>query len=214
MVYETIRDAINTHMIEPGSRVTEAGLAQQLNVSKTPVREALMKLRQVGLVEPIGRRGGRVLVPSRAAIQQAYETREALEIYAAELVAERGSAADISAISEAARRSLAAAEAGDVAGFDEWDITFHGKISEATGNTRLRELANDTFELVTALRRQEAPLAHESVACAQAHVRIAEAIAQRDPELARRAVRAHVREVEGRALASLAIDQLAVAAAS
>lgn len=57
VVYETIREAIINRVIPPGSRLTEAALADQLNVSKTPVREALLKLRQIGLVEPSGRRG-------------------------------------------------------------------------------------------------------------------------------------------------------------
>src|SRR5437588_5950231 len=98
VVYETIREAIINRVIAPGSRLTEAALADQLNVSKTPVREALLKLRQIGLVEPNGRRGGRVTLPSRSSIQHAYEARRALESFAAEIVAERGSAPDIKLI--------------------------------------------------------------------------------------------------------------------
>ena len=128
VVYEKIRDAIINRVIPPGSRVTEAALAEQLNVSKTPVREALLKLRQIGLIEPTGRRGGRVTLPSRSSIQHAYEARQALESFAAEIVAERGSDADVTLIGEAARRCLAAAEAGDLQGFRRWDLAFHEKI--------------------------------------------------------------------------------------
>src|ERR1700749_1005577 len=142
VVYETIRDAIINKAIAPGARLTEAALAEQLNVSKTPVREALLKLRQIGLVEPTGRRGGRVTLPSRISIEHAYETRRGLESFAAEIVAERGSTADIKIIRDAAARCLAAAEAGDFAGFRHWDIQFHEKIGEATGNPRLCELLN------------------------------------------------------------------------
>ncbi len=212
LVYERIRDAIINRVVEPGSRVTEAGLAQQLNVSKTPVREALLKLRQIGLVEPAGRRGGRVTLPSRSAIQYAYEARQALESFAAEIVAERGSESDIGLLSEAARRCLNAAEAGDLEGFRRWDMAFHEKISEATLNPRLRELVNDSFALVMALRRRDVPQAEGSVACARAHVRIAEAIRRRDPDAARRAMRDHVRQVEGYVLASLAEETLEPAA--
>lgn len=204
LVYERIRDAIINRVVAPGSRVTEAGLAEQLNVSKTPVREALLKLRQIGLIEPSGRRGGRVTLPSRSSIQYAYEARQALESFAAEIVAERGSDADISVIREAARRCLTAAEAGDLDGFRRWDMAFHVKISEATANPRLGELVSDSFALVMALRRRDVPQAEGSVACARAHVLIAEAIARRDPDAARRAMRDHVRQVEGYVLASLA----------
>src|SRR6201996_592274 len=204
VVYEKIRDAIIGRTIAPGSRVTEAALAEQLNVSKTPVREALLKLRQIGLIEPTGRRGGRVTLPSRSSIQHAYEARRALESFAAEIVAERGSDADVALIGEAARRCLAAAEAGDLEGFRQWDLAFHEKISEATANPRLHELVNDSFALVMALRRRDVPQAEGSVACARAHVRIAKAIARRDADAARRAMRDHVQQVEGYVLTSLA----------
>jgi DNA-binding GntR family transcriptional regulator len=203
VVYEAIRDAIINRVIQPGSRLTEAALAAQLNVSKTPVREALLKLRQIGLVEPSGRRGGRVTLPSSSLIQHAYEARRALESFAAEIVAERGSDADVQMIRDAAARCLTAAKAGDLAGFRQWDLRFHEKIGEATGNPRLCELVNDSFALVTALRRRDVPQAEESVACARAHVRIARAIARRDPDGARKAMRDHVHQVEGYVLASL-----------
>jgi DNA-binding GntR family transcriptional regulator len=211
VVYETIRDAIINRVIAPGSRLTEAALAEQLNVSKTPVREALLKLRQVGLVESSGRRGGRVTLPSRSSIQHAYEARRALESFAAEIVAERGSDADIKLIRDAAKRCLAAAEAGDLAGFRHWDLAFHEQIGEATANPRLCELVNDLFALVMALRRRDVPQAEGSVACARAHVRIARAIARRDPDAARQAMRDHVHQVEGYVLASLDEESLELA---
>jgi GntR family transcriptional regulator, rspAB operon transcriptional repressor len=212
VVYDRIRDAIISRVISPGSRVTEAALAQQLNVSKTPVREALLRLRQIGLVEPSGRRGGRVTLPSRSSIQHAYEARQALESFAAELVAERGSDADIKLIGDAARRCLAAAEAGDLDGFRSWDLAFHEKIGEATANPRLCGLVNDSFALVMALRRRDVPQAEGSIACARAHVRIAETIARRDPDAARQAMRDHVRQVEGYVLASLAEESFELTA--
>jgi DNA-binding GntR family transcriptional regulator len=208
VVYETIREAIINRVIPPGSRLTEAALAEQLNVSKTPVREALLKLRQIGLVEPSGRRGGRVTLPSRRSIQHAYEARRGLESFAAEIVAERGGAADIKLIRDAASRCLAAAEAGDFAGFRHWDMQFHDRIGEATGNPRLCELLNDSFAVVMALRRRDVPRAEGSVACARAHVQIAKAIARHDPDAAGKAMREHVHQVEGYVLASLDEESL------
>jgi GntR family transcriptional regulator, rspAB operon transcriptional repressor len=212
VVYETIREAIINRVIAPGSRLTEAALADQLNVSKTPVRGALLKLRQIGLVETSGRRGGRVTLPSRESIQHAYEARRGLESFAAEIVAHRGSAAEIKLIRDAASRCLAAAQAGDFAGFRQWDVQFHEKIGEATANPRLCELLNDSFAVVTALRRRDVPRAEGSVACARAHVLIAKAIARRDSDAAGKAMREHVHQVEGYVLASLDEDSLAVAA--
>ena len=68
VVYETIRDAIVHRTIPPGARVTETGLAKQLDVSKTPVREALLKLREIGLIEPHGACGGRGVAPGQQVV--------------------------------------------------------------------------------------------------------------------------------------------------
>src|SRR2546421_11249040 len=89
MVYEAIRQSIMDKTLAPGSRVTESGIAQQLGVSKTPVREALLRLRRIGVIEPEGVRGARVVSPSRAAIREAYEIREALEVFAVRSIAAR-----------------------------------------------------------------------------------------------------------------------------
>ena len=212
VVYETIREAIINRVIPPGSRLTEAGLADQLNVSKTPVREALLKLRQIGLVETSGRRGGRVTLPSRRSIQHAYEARRALESFAAEIVAERGSETEIEQIGDAASRCLAAAQAGDLAGFRRWDVQFHERIGQATGNPRLCELLNDSFAVVMALRRRDVPRAEGSIACARAHLQIAKAITRRDPAAAGKAMREHVHQVEGYVLASLDEESLGITA--
>src|SRR3954464_1071179 len=92
-VYEAIRRGIIDRRLPPGGPVTEAALAAQLGVSKTPVREALLRLKDAGVIEPNGRRGGRVVQRSEAAIRRAYEVREALESYAAGRAAERADAA-------------------------------------------------------------------------------------------------------------------------
>src|ERR1043166_7375335 len=58
LVYQALRDAIISKRLPPGERVSEASLARQLRVSKTPVREALLRLHAIGLVEADGGRGG------------------------------------------------------------------------------------------------------------------------------------------------------------
>jgi len=105
VVYETIRDRIMDKTLPPGERVTESGIAEQLGVSKTPVREALLRLRRIGVIEPDGVRGGRVVRPSRSAIREAYEIREALEVFAVRSVAERVSGSMLERICER-RRAL------------------------------------------------------------------------------------------------------------
>src|SRR5580693_9279427 len=83
IVFGIVRDAIVRKDLPPGSRISEARLAAQLNVSKTPVREALLRLEGIGLIVPDGNRGARVVKPSADNIQHAFEVRTALEGFAA-----------------------------------------------------------------------------------------------------------------------------------
>jgi GntR family transcriptional regulator, rspAB operon transcriptional repressor len=201
MVYEAIRERIMDKTLPPGSRVSEVSLARQLEVSKTPVREAMLRLRRIGVLESDGLRGARVARPSVAAIRQAYEIREALEVFAVRTIAERHNDDDAERISHAAGRSLERARAGDQGGFREWDFVFHRAISEAAGNPRLAELIDDAFTLIVTLRQRDYPDRAASVECGLAHVRIAEAITRGDTDAAESAAREHIRQVEGFVLA-------------
>jgi DNA-binding GntR family transcriptional regulator len=203
VVYETIRDAIVNRTIPPGARVTETGLAKQLDVSKTPVREALLKLREIGLIEPHGARGGRVVLPSPIAIRNAYEARLALEMFAAQTAARRASADDKARIEAIALACLERAEAGDLDGFKAYDAEFHEAVVRSTDNPRLVSMVIDTVALVTALRRRDVPRAQISIECARAHVGIAAAITAGDDDAAASKMAEHLRHVEACVLASM-----------
>ena len=110
IVYNSIRAAITNRDLAPGAPVTEAALSAQLEVSKTPVREALLRLTHIGLIEPDLKRGSRVVVPSRGALRESCEVRIAVECEAARLVAERSVAApELAGLADLARRSVARA---------------------------------------------------------------------------------------------------------
>lgn len=195
IVLETIRNAIVNHDLPAGARVTEADLARQLNVSKTPVREALLRLREIGLIEPDERRGGRIVRPSRRAISDAYEVREALETYAAATAAERGDKRAVRAIVRLADRSLTAARAGDLVNFRLADDQLHRAIASCTGNERLTVSVEQSLFLVSVLRRRDVPGTAASVECAEDHVEVAKALCTRDVEVAARAMACHIRRV-------------------
>ena len=121
IVYQALRDAIISKRLPPGERVAEAGLAQQLRVSKTPVREALLRLQAIGLIEADGGRGGRIVRPSADSIRDTYEVRGALETLAARLATDRATQAQRGRLAQLAAASLAAARDGDVGGFRRHD---------------------------------------------------------------------------------------------
>ncbi len=197
VVFQSVRAAIIDKSIPPGSRLTEANLAERLNTSKTPVRETLLRLRQIGLVEPVGRRGYRVVQPSRRAIEQAYEVREALEGMAAGIAADRARAEDRAAMVRAAAHSLQGALEGDLAEFRRWDEEFHRLVARATDNPRLQAVIEDSADLVVTLRSRDLPYAQASVECGRHHETIAAAIARGDRALAESGMREHIRLVSG-----------------
>lgn len=196
IIYGRLYQAITERRLEPGDLVTEQGLADQLNVSKTPVREALARLRQVGLIEPDGRRGLRVVKLSVEGLRQVFELREALETYVAGRAAERADPICCGAISTAAQASLDAALEADVLGFHKHDRVFHGEIAKAVGNVQItQQIENAVAQVQTILRRETFPDIDEMIKCARDHVRIAAAIAAGARDTAAREMAAHIRKV-------------------
>ena len=159
IVYQTLRDAIISKRLPPGERVSEASLARQLRVSKTPVREALLRLQAIGLVEADGGRGGRIVRPSADLIRHTYEVRGSLESLAARLAAERATPAQRSELIEFAAASLGAAQGQDTDGFRRHDGAFHDLLAAAAANPYLARLIDNAYTLTGAARQRDVPSA-------------------------------------------------------
>ncbi|MGW4489829.1 GntR family transcriptional regulator [Amycolatopsis sp. NPDC004368] len=202
-VYNTIRQAIVDGKLPAASRVTEAGLAKQLGVSKTPVREALLRLKEVGLVESDGPRADRIVTPSAVRLRDAYEVREALEMKSARLAAERGHRDVLLAARHEAERTVVAADQRDFAAYRAADEAFHATIARATGNARLARLIDDANAMITALRQRDLPGIDASPVCASQHMAISKALLDGDIELSSRLMEEHVRSVGDNVVAYL-----------
>jgi GntR family transcriptional regulator, rspAB operon transcriptional repressor len=201
MVYDSIRGSIVEKRLSPGTVVPEASLAARLQVSKTPVREALLRLQSIGLVESDGGRGLRVVSPSEAAIQEAYEVRVVLEQGLCRRAAERAGRTECEEILGAAKRSLECAKAGDVReGFRSWDKVFHRAVAVAAGNPRLAKLSEDAAALASVLRERDVPDVQDAIRCGRQHIDIAKAIAAGDPNGAAAASDVHVNDVKNMVL--------------
>ncbi len=201
IVFDRIRDAITSQTLTPGTRVSESMLSEMLNVSKTPVREALLRLCHVGLVEPTTR-GLRVVLPNSEIIRDAYELRSSLEAGAARTAAERAGREHRKSIVEAARLSLENAQAGDAEGFRQWDTNFHAVVAEATGNKLLAKAITDSLVLAFTLRSRDVPTPDDSVHCGRQHVEVAKAIEAGYAELAAQLMFDHITEVMSFVLAA------------
>ncbi len=209
-VHDAIRDGIVSKALPPGMRLSEAALADQLGVSKTPVREALVRLAAVGLVENEGVRGTRVVTPSRERIRHAYEVRGGHEFIAARLAASHATNREVHELQRAAEESVLRAEAGDAPGFRECDALFHRGIARAAANPLLLQLVENSFSLTWALRNRDVPVTGDSIECAHQHVSISRAIADGEANRASTEMLAHIEKVMHMVLRALEDSATAV----
>lgn len=200
LVFEAIRDQIVSRGLPPGSRVSEQRIAAQLSVSKTPVREALLRLRHIGLVESVDR-GLHVVGPSIQRIREAYELRAGLEGSAAWYSALRAEDAQRVELLELAHNSVVCAESEDAAGFRQHDHAFHRLLAVSCGNVAVRGAVEDALMLTSVLRQRDAITGGDSISCAHEHVAVATAVAAGDSASACNANRDHVLHVMSLVLA-------------
>jgi DNA-binding GntR family transcriptional regulator len=150
--YTTMRDAIVDGTLAPGERLRDQELTQWLGLSRTPVREALSRLEQDGLVETEPQRFTRVAPLDRRAARDAFPIVAALHALGAGLGVPRLTSADLEAMSNANARFAQAFAAGDVDAALKADDTFHAVLLTASANT---ELARTLDRLMPRLRRLE-----------------------------------------------------------
>jgi DNA-binding FadR family transcriptional regulator len=209
-----LRD-IEGGVLEPGSRLpTEQQLSATLGVSRNVIREAIAQLRADGLVEARQGVGAFVLAPEQRAairidrhtlleagnIERLFELRSLLETEAARLAATRHTTSQIAAIKAHLDR-MGGEERWEDGSIDA-DLAFHREVARATGNGYIYTFISFVCEQIRQtiyIARRINPL-HDLVRLNVAeHVRIFEAIRDRDPELAAKAMRAHIEGAAERA---------------
>ncbi len=140
--YRTIKERILENHYPPGQQVLEQQLADDLGMSRTPVREALIRLQNEGLVELIPRRGMRVVPLSPADMQEIYEVLTALEVTAVELLARRSPSSEVlGPLAEALQDMAASLDKDDLDGWARADARFHQTLIMLSGNKRLAGMA-------------------------------------------------------------------------
>lgn len=198
-----LRDAILDGSLKPGQPLHENGLAHQLAVSRSPVREALMQLERERLVDSPLNRPAMVRRPSAAEIRQTYTIRSALEGIAARWAAENATPALVSLLRQKAddlNEATIAAGSGSDPGVVGLALGFHTAIAEAAGSTELLHLLQslcNQIRLVMAaglasLTSRRAEEIHAE------HLALIAAIAERDGDRAEHLASAHVRGARDR----------------
>jgi DNA-binding GntR family transcriptional regulator len=136
--YDAIRRRILDNVYAPGHQALEGTLADELGISRTPVREALIRLAHEGLVEVVPRHGMRVLPVSAHDMHEIYEVLTALESAAAEALAlRRPTDAELKPLVDATRDMTRALKADDLDAWAMADERFHQGLVELVGNRTL-----------------------------------------------------------------------------
>ena len=192
--YEVLRAAIldmNIYEEHTDLRLDERRMALRLGISRTPIREALARLAQEGLVEIVARKGVFVRRKSMHEILEMIVTWSALESMAARLAAQRATARDLRALRKAALRHSAEAARGDLDAYSEANIAFHQHIMELSGCGLLKTTADGLFVHMLAVRRRAMGEGDRATRSVVDHMEIIEALERRDADRAERLVREH-----------------------
>jgi DNA-binding GntR family transcriptional regulator len=202
-VYEELKAAIVDLRLAPGDPLREATLAGQLGVSKTPIREALTRLEQEGLVETTSFKGAVVTGYSRQDLREIYELRELLENTAARAAAESMTEVDRARLSRISRDSRKLSKSNDVAGLAALLSEFDDVLFDQVRNSRIRALVENLRSHLTRIGHLTAEIPGRLKASVDEHEKIVEAIAAHDPELAERQMSEHIRSVRDDQLRAL-----------
>lgn len=191
IVLERIRDRIVTGELRLGEQLSENVLAEQLGVSRTPVREAFLKLEAERLVEVRPQRGTFVFACDRAAARDICQLREILEAGALRLATERDRARLLTGL----EANIAAAETAglrNTAEYQPYDHAFHELIVSGSGNAQLIEAYAQIAGRVRALRYRLIRTLQQVAGSQDAHRAIAAAVRAGDDVGAEAALRDHM----------------------
>ena len=192
--YTQLKRQIMYNQLPPDFRALEEELALRLGMSRTPIREALIRLEQEGFVELIPRRGMRVKPLTARDIRDMTEVLSCLESAAAEKLAARKPGAEEMARLEAAIAAMdRALEAEDMAAWAEADYRFHCLLVELCDNQQLVTVARNFLDKAHRFRLMTVSVRDKPVYSNVNHAAVVEAIRRGDPQTAVEIHRAHKR---------------------
>jgi DNA-binding GntR family transcriptional regulator len=193
--YRALRDAIIATELEPGQRLSENELAERLAVSRTPIREALIRLRDDRFVQIVPQLGTFVTRISTAAVEDAQFIRESLECAAVRLAATRAETGDLEALAGLVRQQAEVVQQGDYERFAVLDDEFHAALCELAGRPVAWELAQRVKGHLNRVRRLSLPQPNYLDEMVAEHRLVLDALRRHDPDGAETALRHHLRMV-------------------
>jgi DNA-binding GntR family transcriptional regulator len=203
VAYRRLKKLILDGALPAGTQLLELEAAARLEMSRTPIREAMIRLREDGMVDIRPRHGMRVLPVSADDMREIYQVLTGLEGEAVYIVAERGLTADEkSALDEAVQAMDIALEKDDLIAWAAADETFHSRLVEYSRNRRLINMVSQLWEQSHRARMLTLRMRPKPVSSNREHQDLVEAIARNDPARAQKIHQDH-RKRAGAMLVSL-----------
>lgn len=196
-VHRILRERIVTGVIDPGTRLSVPALARELGVSRSPVRDAVLRLVREGLAEEVYNRGAIVRLPGPARLVSLYEVREPLEGMAARLAAGRVGPDSLARLRELLHQHTAVATREDFRSHIEIDAAFHATIRELARNPLLERLLDEIQGQVMVAMRSTSVSGGMRQAVTE-HRAIVDAVAAGDPDASEAAARRHIARLTAR----------------
>lgn len=195
-IYQALRDSILSGELAPGDRLVEMQIAEQLQVSRTPIREAIRQLQREELIAADEMGWLRVATVSSTEAQHLYDCRIALETLAITGACEHASQAQLKALKQLVEQAekLVQQKTSKTTNNHllEVDRQFHRTIAQSSGNTCLVSLLDQVFGKMALLRTQTTQHNPRVLEVRTEHQKIYEAIALHNPQAATNAIQEHL----------------------
>jgi DNA-binding GntR family transcriptional regulator len=193
-VYLKLKNAIRKRYIKQGSQLVEVALAQQLGVSRTPVRSAIKRLEAEGLVYSIPNRGAFVITPTTREIEETYTVRTELECMAARLTATIITDEQVAELNQLVINESKVFDRTNLENYDVANASLHLKIAEFSGNTVLFHYVKELLDRTRIYLILFDPFFKlEYSPSIKAHQKIVDALAEHSGAKAEAAIREHLR---------------------
>ncbi len=193
-VYAQLKRDIADFRLVPGDRFSEHDICNRLAVSRTPVRQALFRLQQEGLVEVMFRSGWRVLPFDFDRFDQLYDLRMVLETTAAQRLCQQDAAESAPLLEALKDRWLVPVgeRSSDATQVAAWDEAFHETLVQAAGNSEMARVHHDVTERIRIIRRLDFLKQMRIDATYEEHAKILRAILARKADRAELLLRSHI----------------------
>jgi DNA-binding GntR family transcriptional regulator len=195
-VYMTLREAIQHGALASGQSLGEIQLSDTFGLSRTPIREAILKLESERLAERSARRGLVVARMTREEILEVYAVREVLDGFSARLAAHGMLPAELDRLAWLNVRLREASLCGDAKAMIELNIEFHEAICQASRNSLLQEFVRRIHEWVRRFPDTTMSLQGRGLEAVAEHEALLDAIRARDPDKAERLARDHMHRAQ------------------